>query len=159
MLKYLWISLLVVLLDQTSKHYANAVLDYQRPVTVIPGFFEWYLSYNTGAAFSFLAEAGGWQRWFLLALALVISAFLINWMRKLEEDERLTAIGLALILGGAVGNVIDRALLGHVIDFIQVWLGSYPWPAFNLADSFIALGAVLLIASGVVAGKGDEDKT
>jgi len=150
MLKYLWLSLLVVILDQTSKHYADRVLDYHQPVQVIPGLFEWYLSYNTGAAFSFLASAGGWQRWFLLALALAISALLIGWMRKLEPDEKLTAIGLALILGGAIGNVIDRALLGHVIDFIQVWLGSYPWPAFNLADSFITLGAVLLIGSGLL---------
>ncbi len=150
MLKYLWLSLLVVVLDQASKHYADRVLDYHQPVTVIPGLFEWYLSYNTGAAFSFLASAGGWQRWFLLALALVISTLLIGWMRKLGPHEKLTAIGLALILGGAIGNVIDRALLGHVIDFIQVWLGSYPWPAFNLADSFITLGAVLLIGSGLL---------
>jgi signal peptidase II len=156
--RYLWISLTVILLDQASKHYANAVLAYRQPVPVIPGLFEWYLSYNSGAAFSFLAGAGGWQRWFLLALALVISAFLVNWMRKLGEDERLTAIGLALILGGALGNVIDRALLGHVIDFIQVWLGSYPWPAFNLADSFITLGAILLIASGLFAGRQNGKK-
>jgi len=154
MLKYIWLSLLVVVLDQASKHYADRVLDYHQPVTVIPGLFEWYLSYNTGAAFSFLASAGGWQRWFLLALALVISAVLIGWMRKLGPDEKLTATGLALILGGAIGNVIDRALLGHVIDFIQVWLGSYPWPAFNLADSFITLGAALLIGSGLL----DRDK-
>ncbi len=150
MLRYLWISALVVLLDQASKHYADHVLDYHRPVEVIPGLFEWYLSYNTGAAFSFLAGAGGWQRWFLLGLALVISAVLIGWMRKLGRHERLTAVGLAMILGGAIGNVIDRALLGHVIDFIQVWLGSYPWPAFNLADSFITIGAVLLIGSGLL---------
>ena len=150
MLKYTWLSLLVVVLDQASKHYADRVLDYHRPVQVIPGLFEWYLSYNTGAAFSFLASAGGWQRWFLLILALIISAILIGWMRKLGPDEKLTAIGLALILGGAIGNVIDRALLGHVIDFIQVWLGSYPWPAFNLADSFITLGAILLIGSGLL---------
>ena len=152
--RYLWLSLLVVVLDQASKQYADRVLEFQRPLTVIPGLFEWRLSYNTGAAFSFLASAGGWQRWFLLALALVISAVLIGWMRRLGPDEKLTAIGLALILGGAIGNVIDRALLGHVIDFIQVWLGSYPWPAFNLADSFITLGAALLIGSGLFERKG-----
>ncbi len=157
MLRYLWISALVVLLDQASKHYADTVLDYHRPVTVIPGVFEWFLSYNTGAAFSFLAGAGGWQRWFLLILALVISAVLVGWLRKLKQDERLTAIGLALILGGAIGNVIDRALLGHVIDFIQVWLGSYPWPAFNLADTFISIGAALLIGSGLFEKKPDEN--
>ena len=157
MLRYLWISALVVAIDQASKHYADAVLDYHRPVTVIPGLFEWFLSYNSGAAFSFLAGAGGWQRWFLLILALVISAVLVGWMRKLKEDERLTAIGLAMILGGAIGNVIDRALLGHVIDFIQVWLGSYPWPAFNLADSFITAGAILLIGSGLFEKKRGPD--
>jgi len=157
MLRYLWISALVVAIDQASKHYADAVLDYHRPVTVIPGLFEWFLSYNSGAAFSFLAGAGGWQRWFLLILALVISAVLVGWMRKLKEDERLTAIGLAMILGGAIGNVIDRALLGHVIDFIQVWLGSYPWPAFNLADSFITAGAILLIGSGLFEKKREPD--
>lgn len=157
MLRYLWLSLLVVLLDQGTKHYADAVLDYHRPVTVVPGVFEWFLSYNTGAAFSFLATAGGWQRWFLLILALAISAFLANWLRQLGPDEKLTATGLSLILGGAIGNVIDRALLGHVIDFIQVWLGSYPWPAFNLADSFITLGAALLIFSGLFgSNKGRE---
>jgi signal peptidase II len=157
MLRYLWISALVVAIDQASKHYADTVLDYHRPVTVIPGLFEWFLSYNSGAAFSFLAGAGGWQRWFLLILALVISAVLVGWMRKLKEDERLTAIGLAMILGGAIGNVIDRALLGHVIDFIQVWLGSYPWPAFNLADSFITVGAALLIGSGLFEKKKESE--
>ena len=148
MLRYLWISVLVIIADQATKWIANTQLEYHQAVPVIP-YLEWYLSYNTGAAFSFLANAGGWQRWFFMAIAIVISIVLLLWIKKLRADEKLTAVALALILGGAIGNVIDRVLLGHVIDFIQVWLGSYPWPAFNIADSAISVGAVILIASGM----------
>ena len=125
MLRYLWISLVVIIADQATKLIADSQLVFHQPVNVLP-YFDWYLSYNTGAAFSFLADAGGWQRWFLTTLAL------------------------ALILGGALGNAIDRMLYGHVIDFIQVWLGSYPWPAFNVADSAIFVGAAILIVSGLI---------
>ena len=148
MLKYLWISLLVIVADQATKWIANTQLDYHQAVSVMP-YFEWFLSYNKGAAFSFLADAGGWQRWFFMTLAIIISAALFVWIKKLKEDEKLAAIALALILGGAIGNVIDRVILGYVIDFIQVWLGSYPWPAFNIADSAISVGAVILILSGM----------
>jgi signal peptidase II len=148
MLKYLWISLLVIVADQITKWIANTQLELHQAVQVFP-YFEWYLSYNTGAAFSFLAGAGGWQRWFFMLLAMVISIVLLLWISRLGRDEKLTAVALSLILGGAIGNVIDRVLLGHVIDFIQVWLGSYPWPAFNVADSSIFVGAVLLITSGM----------
>ena len=149
MLKYLWISALVIAADQITKWIANTQLEYQRAVEVFP-YFEWFLSYNTGAAFSFLADAGGWQRWFLTILAIVISVVLVIWMHRLPREDKLTAVALALILGGAVGNVIDRILYGHVIDFIQVWLGSYPWPAFNIADSAIFVGAAALIISGMI---------
>ena len=149
MLKYLWITILVIAADQATKWIANTQLEYHQAVQVIP-YFEWFLSYNEGAAFSFLADAGGWQRWFFTVLAIVISIVLFFWIKKLNEDEKLTAIALCLILGGAVGNVIDRVLLGHVIDFIQVWLGSYPWPAFNIADSAIFVGATILILSGFI---------
>jgi len=148
MLKYLWVSLFVIIADQASKWVANTQLEYHQAVQVFP-YFEWFLSYNTGAAFSFLADAGGWQRWFFLALASIISLALLLWIRKLGTHEKSTALALALILGGALGNIIDRMLLGHVIDFIQVWLGSYPWPAFNIADSSITLGALILILSGM----------
>ena len=158
MLKYLWISVLVIIADQATKWWANTQLDYHQAVPVLP-YFEWFLSYNQGAAFSFLAGAGGWQRWFFLILASIISVVLLVWIRKLDEQEKLTAISLCLILGGAIGNIIDRAYLGYVIDFIQVWLGSYPWPAFNIADSAISVGAVLLILGGFLQPKPNEKKS
>ena len=157
MLKVLWISLAVIIADQATKWIANTQLEYHQAVSVFP-YFEWFLSYNKGAAFSFLADAGGWQRWFFMVLAIVISGVLLVWISRLKADERLTAISLALILGGAIGNVIDRVLLGHVIDFIQVWLGSYPWPAFNIADSAISIGAVILILSGMKKPYEQPDK-
>lgn len=148
MLRYLWITLFVIIADQGTKWLADNTLTYHEAVKVLP-YFEWFLSYNTGAAFSFLADAGGWQRWFFLILASVICIALFLWIKKLGEHEKATAASLSLILGGALGNVIDRVWHGHVIDFIQVWLGSYPFPAFNLADSAITLGALILIFSGM----------
>ncbi len=158
MLKYLWISILVIIADQATKWIANTQLEFHQAVPVMP-YFEWFLSYNKGAAFSFLANAGGWQRWFFTVFAIVISIILFFWIKKLDPKEKLTAIALSLILGGALGNVIDRIHLGYVIDFIQVWLGSYPWPAFNIADSAIFLGAVLLIGSGMLSPYQDDQKS
>ncbi|MCP4188267.1 MAG: lipoprotein signal peptidase [Gammaproteobacteria bacterium] len=149
-LKTLWISFLVVGLDQATKLIAEAQLPFHQTVSVIP-YFDWYLTYNTGAAFSFLAEAGGWQRWFFAITSIVVSAVIFVWLRKLERDDHLTAIALCLILGGAIGNLIDRIYLGYVIDYIQVWLGSYPWPAFNIADAAISVGAAILILSSFVS--------
>ena len=149
-LKWLWLSLVIILLDQASKQFAEAMLTPHQAVTLLP-FFEWFLTYNTGAAFSLLADAGGWQRWLFTGIAIVISLVIVQWLYKLPREEKLTALSLSLILGGAVGNLIDRILLGHVIDFIQVWLGSYPFPAFNLADAAISVGAVLLILSSFFA--------
>jgi signal peptidase II len=121
-------------------------------------YFDWYLTYNTGAAFSLLADAGGWQRWMFTAIAIVVSLVIVQWIRKLEPGDSLTALSLSLILGGAIGNLIDRILLGHVIDFIQVWLGSYPFPAFNIADAAISVGAALLILSSFYGPrKADSD--
>lgn len=157
MLKYLWITLLVIILDQATKWIANTQLEYHQAVQLLP-FFEWFLTYNKGVAFSILADAGGWQRWFFLVMASVISVVLFFWIKRLNEDEKLTAISLCLILGGAMGNLIDRAYLGYVIDFIQVWLGSYPWPAFNIADSAIFVGAVLLISSELFSPTKEADK-
>lgn len=148
-LKRLWISLLIIGLDQITKLVAENQLPLHQPVNVLP-YFDWYLTYNTGAAFSFLAEAGGWQRWFFAITSIVISAVIIVWIKKLENDDHLTAISLCLILGGAIGNLIDRIYLGHVIDYIQVWLGTYPWPAFNIADAAIFIGAAILIISSFI---------
>ena len=143
-MKYFWISGLVIVLDQITKYVADNSLDYRLPVNVFTGL-NMTLVYNQGAAFSFLADAGGWQRWFFMGLSLVISTVLIYWLRTVEKDRIYLATGLALILGGAIGNLIDRSLYGYVIDFIDVYYRSWHWPAFNIADSAIVAGAGLLI--------------
>lgn len=147
-LKWLWISLCIVAMDQVAKQVAEAQLTPHQAVNLLP-FFDWYLTYNAGAAFSLLADAGGWQRWLFTIIAIVISVVIVQWIMNLPADDRLTALSLSLILGGAIGNLIDRVMLGHVIDYIQVWLGSYPFPAFNIADAAISVGAALLIASSL----------
>lgn len=154
MLKWLWLSLFVLLLDQATKHLADSLLDWGQPVPVL-SFFNLTLLYNTGAAFSFLSDAGGWQRWFFILLALAVSGVLVHWLRCLSVGQWRMASALALILGGAIGNVIDRIWLGHVIDFIQLYYRDWYWPAFNLADSAITVGAVLLIWDGLF-GKQDQ---
>lgn len=144
MLKWLWLSLLVIVLDQVSKQLAENFLLMYQPIAVLPGF-NLTLSHNEGAAFSFLSTAGGWQRWFFTVLALVVSAVLIVWLKRLNRDEKWIAFALAMILGGAIGNVIDRILFGYVIDFLDVFYDVYHWPTFNLADSAITLGVTILI--------------
>lgn len=143
-MKYFWISGLVIVLDQITKYVADNSLDYRLPVNVFTGL-NMTLVYNQGAAFSFLADAGGWQRWFFMGLSLVISIVLIYWLRTVEKGRIYLATGLALILGGAIGNLIDRSLYGYVIDFIDVYYRSWHYPAFNIADSAIVAGAGLLI--------------
>lgn len=140
----LWLSGLVVVLDQATKYIAETSLDYRVPVDIFPGL-NMTLVYNKGAAFSFLSDAGGWQRWFFMALSFIISIALVYWLRTVDKNRKYLAWGLALILGGAIGNLIDRSLYGHVIDFIDVYYSTWHWPAFNIADSAISLGAGLLI--------------
>lgn len=156
-LKWLWISLLIVGLDQLTKLIAVAELPLRQPVNVMP-YFDWYLTHNPGAAFSFLADAGGWQRWFFTITTIIISGVIVVWLKKLEKDDRITAIALCLILGGAIGNLIDRIYLGYVIDYVQVWLGTYPWPAFNIADAAISVGAAVLILSSFVNPQNNTSK-
>lgn len=139
-----WLSGLVIVLDQLTKYIAESSLDYRVPVNVFTGL-NMTLVYNKGAAFSFLSDAGGWQRWFFMALSITISIVLVFWLRSVDKNRKYLAWGLALILGGAIGNLIDRSLYGHVIDFIDVYYSSWHWPAFNIADSAITLGAGLLI--------------
>lgn len=154
---WLWLSLVVVLLDQATKWLAMGALKPFQVLEVIPNL-NLTLTFNEGAAFSFLANAGGWQRWMFSGVALAISAVLVAWLLRLKPQERTMAAALSLILGGAVGNLIDRAVLGHVIDFIQVYIPAIPlamfnpWPAFNLADSSITVGVALLIVYTIVAG-------
>jgi signal peptidase II len=141
---WLWLSVLVIGLDQATKTLAEILLVMHRPIPVLPSF-NLMLTYNPGAAFSFLADGGGWQRWFFLGLGTAVSIGLILWLRRLKPEEKRLALALALILGGAIGNLIDRAWLGHVIDFIQLYYDHWYWPAFNIADSAITLGATLLV--------------
>jgi signal peptidase II len=142
--KWLWVSAVVLLLDQSTKLLADAMLTMHQPVHVIP-MFALSKVYNPGAAFSFLGDASGWQRWFFVALTLAVSVFLLAWLRRLGPREGRTAMALVLILGGAVGNLIDRLVYGYVIDFLDVYYGDWHWPTFNLADSAISLGAFLLV--------------
>lgn len=141
----LWMAfaLLVVLLDQFFKIVIVRSFTYgeSRPVT---SFFNLVLVYNKGAAFSFLADAGGWQRWFFTGLGLVVGAFIV-WLLYRHTGQRMFCFAVSLILGGAVGNVIDRVVYGHVIDFLDFYVRNYHWPAFNVADCAITVGAVLLI--------------
>lgn len=138
------IALVVVLLDQTSKVWAEQALAYGRPVEIF-GWFNLTLVYNRGAAFSFLSQAGGWQRGFFILIGLVAVAILLGWLRKLQPQERWQGLGLALILGGAVGNLIDRARHGYVVDFIDWHYAGWHWPTFNVADSAITAGVVVLL--------------
>ncbi len=145
-LRWLWIAALVVALDLLTKWLALEQLQLYQQVPVIDGLFSFTLAYNRGAAFSFLAGAGGWQRWFFTAIAIGVSTMLVIWMARLPRSKRLEAIALALILGGAMGNLYDRIMHGHVVDFILVhWQQSWFFPAFNIADSAITIGAALLI--------------
>ncbi|SDT89613.1 signal peptidase II Aspartic peptidase. MEROPS family A08 [Pseudomonas pohangensis] len=144
-LGWLWLSVLVIVLDQVSKLYFENALGLYQQIVVIPDYFSWTLAYNTGAAFSFLADAAGWQRWFFAVVALAVSIMLVIWMKGLKQHENWLAIALALVLGGALGNLFDRMVYGHVIDFILVhWQQRWYFPAFNLADSAITAGAVML---------------
>ena len=148
MLKWIWLAIVVVVLDQLTKYIASTSLTMYQPVAVMP-MFNWTLMHNTGAAFSFLADAGGWQRWFFAVIAVVVSVVIVLWIKRLEQHEKWQAIALALILGGALGNVIDRIWLGYVVDFIQVYYQQWYYPAFNIADSAIVIGVGMIIIDSV----------
>jgi len=156
--RYFLLALAVLLLDQATKHWALQSLDYAVPQPVVE-YLNWTLLFNTGAAFSFLANAGGWQHILLGGIAVTISGLIIVSLHRLPAESRLLLTALALVLGGAVGNVYDRFTLGYVVDFIDVYLHSCGalqrffagchWPAFNVADSAISLGALLLLVDTV----------
>lgn len=143
------IAAVLVALDFWSKQLAVSRLSYGEPL-VVTAFFNLTLLHNTGAAFSFLSEAGGWQRWFFVLISTVVSAAVIIWILRLAVGARILGVALALVLGGALGNLWDRLTLGYVVDFIQVHYREYYWPAFNLADSAITVGAVLLLVDSLL---------
>lgn len=141
---WLWLSVLVVVLDLWSKFVTNSSLTYGVPVEVLP-VFDLRLSYNTGAAFSFLADAGGLQRWFFAAVGIVVSVMLVVWMKRTPRWQWWVGVAQALVLGGALGNLYDRIVHGYVVDFISLHYGEYYFAVFNLADMAISVGATLLI--------------
>ena len=154
MYKWLTLSLVIIILDQLTKYYAASELVLYQPVSVMPGF-NLTLMHNYGAAFSFLSQAGGWQRWFFIILTSAVSIGILIWMYTLPRDRRWLLVALALVLGGAIGNLWDRIYFGYVIDFIDVslpflpWKIFNPWPTFNIADSAISIGAVMLIIDAI----------
>ena len=156
-----WLVLIVVLtgIDQVSKYIAQSTLVFAEPVPLVP-FVNFMLVYNKGAAFSFLSDAGGWQRWFFVALAIVVCIYLLLWLRSLKKGQALLGVGLSLVLSGALGNLIDRIIYGKVTDFIDFFYPSQNeclifffylptntchWPTFNIADILITIGAGILI--------------
>lgn len=139
------VSLLVIIADQLSKLYIVENLVYRQRIEIF-SLLDITRLHNTGAAFSLFADMGGWQRWFFIALGFSVALLIIVWLVRLRvPQQRLLASGLALILGGAIGNVIDRLIYGHVVDFIHVHYADWYWPAFNIADSAITIGAVILV--------------
>ncbi|NOY62957.1 MAG: lipoprotein signal peptidase [Gammaproteobacteria bacterium] len=142
--KWLWLTLLVIIADQLSKALISANWALYESVAIAPSL-NIILAHNSGAAFSMLSDAPGWQRIFLSAVATVVSAIIAVWMLRLKADEKWLALALALILGGALGNLWDRVQLGYVVDFIDVYYNNWHWPAFNVADSAICVGAAILL--------------
>lgn len=157
MLKWLWVSFLVLGLDQASKIAIKSSMNLTESIEIIP-FFNLTYVHNEGAAFSFLADAGGWQRWLFAGLALIISVMIGFWIARLKKQEILLAVALSLVLGGAVGNLIDRVTYGYVIDFLDVYYKNWHWPAFNIADSAICMGVFLMLLESFGIGRPPEEK-
>ncbi len=154
-MRWLWLSVIIVALDQASKFMVSEHLADRPPLELTP-WLNLILAYNTGAAFSFLGDAGGWQRWFFILLAVMVSIFLLLWLLRARHNPWLSC-ALALVLGGAVGNLIDRVHLGHVVDFIDFHLGNWHFATFNLADSAITIGAILLLIDAFFLQRAEED--
>ena len=156
-LPWLWLSLVIFVVDQASKFWFDNNLTMYQQIAIIPDYFSWTLLYNTGAAFSFLADAAGWQRWFFAAVAVGVSVVLVVWLKRLKPEETWLALALAMVLGGALGNLVDRVVFGHVVDFILLhWHQQWYFPAFNVADMAITGGAILLALDMFKSDKSGE---
>ena len=151
-LVWLWITVVFLVIDQISKQWVAQTFDYRESLAVMP-FFNLTYVHNPGAAFSFLAEQPGWQRWFFTAIASIASIVFFIWMAKTPKTNKILGIGFSLLLSGALGNLIDRVLFGYVIDFLDFYVGNAHWPAFNVADSAIFVGAALMIFDSFKAEK------
>lgn len=156
-IRWYLLALLVILLDIATKVWAVERFIYGPTLQIIPGLLQFTYAENYGAAFSFLADAGGWQRWFFGAIALVFSTVVVIWIRRLPAAKRWEPTALALILGGALGNLWDRMLLGYVRDFISVYHGSWHFPVFNVADMAISVGAAMLVIELLFFKDKDEE--
>ncbi|MBS0211657.1 MAG: signal peptidase II [Proteobacteria bacterium] len=154
-LPWLLLSAAIIGLDQWTKWLVVHTLPLHQPVSFIAGFWNWALSYNEGAAFSLLGDASGWQRWLFGGLAVAVSAGMGYWLARTPRGDWRTALPFALVIGGALGNLIDRIRIGHVVDFIQWYWRDHYWPTFNVADSAIVAGAIALLLFGST-GKGKE---
>ena len=148
-LRFLWISAVVIALDLWSKYEIIGNMALSESVEIMP-FFNFTYVRNYGAAFSFLHDASGWQRWFFTAIALVVSGYICVWLMRLKREQWLLSFALALVLGGALGNLWDRMYFGHVVDFISVHWGTSYFPTFNIADAGISVGACLLLLDMVL---------
>ena len=157
-LSWLWLSLIVLIIDQWTKQFAIVHLSYLQPVTVTP-FFNFMLSFNKGAAFSILEFAAGWQRWFFILIAVLMSVIILAWLGRISKKRYRLALGLSLILGGAFGNLWDRFHLGYVVDFIDWHVKSWHWPIFNVADMAISIGVFLIILDLYFEKKRRDAKT
>jgi signal peptidase II len=153
-IRWLLLAVLVFIIDIGSKFLVMNTMDYGWPnrIEILP-FFNLLYVHNYGAAFSFLNDAGGWQRWLFAAIALGVSGLLTFWMRRTPLQNRLANSAYALIIGGALGNLFDRLYHGFVVDFLDFYAGTYHWPAFNIADTAICIGAALIILEGFIADK------
>nr|VFJ61737.1 MAG: signal peptidase II [Candidatus Kentron sp. FM]VFJ62763.1 MAG: signal peptidase II [Candidatus Kentron sp. FM]VFK09311.1 MAG: signal peptidase II [Candidatus Kentron sp. FM] len=146
---------LIVILDQGTKYLASTLLEPHVPVVILP-FLNFTLTHNPGAAFSFLSDAGGWQRWLFAGLSAAVSIVLIGWLHGIERGRLLLPAALTLVLGGALGNLWDRLVQGAVVDFIDLHYRGWHWPTFNVADSAITVGAFLLFITVLAPGSDDS---
>lgn len=154
----LLIAILIIALDQWTKAVASSELVYAQPIEVLP-FLNWTLLHNYGAAFSFLSDQGGWQRWLLTGISFFASIAFIVWLLKTAINERLLRVSLMLVIAGAIGNLIDRAFVGYVVDFISVhWQSRYFYPAFNIADMAISIGAALMVLDMFLSSKKEVEE-
>lgn len=158
-LQWLWITVIFFAIDQYTKHMAVAYFSgaNQYAVVEVMPYFNFILRYNTGAAFSFLAGAGGWQVYFFTTIASLVSLGILYWMFTIPSKSRWLGIALSLILAGALGNLYDRVMLGKVVDFIDWYYGDYHWPAFNIADAVILMGAAMMLIDGFFASDEKDD--
>ncbi|MGF1910493.1 signal peptidase II [Vibrio kasasachensis] len=150
--RWLWLALILFVADIAIKYVVmnNMGYGWKNSIEILP-FFNLTYVHNYGAAFSFLSDQSGWQRWFFTAIAFAVTAMLTYWMSKLPAKEKWNNIAYAMIIGGAIGNVYDRIMHGYVVDYLHFYIGDFHWPAFNLADSTICIGAAMIILDGFIS--------